>query len=79
MTKIYLSIRNARGQMQSIDPQNIPVDASAEVRAAAEALAAAMAPKRGRGRPVGYRCSPETVAQMVASRMATLAARKAEG
>ena len=76
MAKIYLSIRNARGQMQSIDPQNGPADASPEVRAAAEALAAAMAPKRGRGRPAGYKCSPETVAQMVASRMATLAARR---
>ena len=76
MTKIYLSIRNARGQMQTIDPQNVPADASPEVQVAAEALALALAPKRGRGRPAGYRCSPETVARMVESRLATLAARR---
>lgn len=35
MTKIFLSYRNAKGQMKSVDPMNVPADAPQDVREAA--------------------------------------------
>ncbi len=74
--RIYLAVRNSAGQLRTYNPAELPADVSPDVRAAADAVLAAVTPKRGRGRPKGYRCSAETVAAMVGARMATLAARK---
>ncbi len=75
---VYLAFRDSKGRMHSVNPAEIPADAPAEVREAASQMLAALAlvkPKGKRGRPAGYKCSPETVAQMVASRRATLEAQ----
>ena len=75
---IFLSIRDGKGRMYSVNPFAIQADLPDDVKQQAQDLirALALAPKRPRGRPVGYKCSPETVAQMVASRQATLAAKR---
>jgi hypothetical protein len=130
MTKLHISFRNARGQMQSVDPANVPEGAPDAVKAAAAAIMGAVAvglpdaaltalvdslsaklaeaevanvalsnanlsltrqvtalmataegeapPKGKRGRPAGYKCSPETVARMTAGRVATMARKRAE-
>lgn len=87
MTKFYLTVsaRNDMGQMQSLKGTALPQDVQAIYDAANRKLAKVNAemdphPKtaKKRGRPVGYKCSPETVAQMVESRLRTLAARKAD-
>lgn len=38
MTKLHISFRNAKGQMQSVDPSNVPDTAPDAVKAAASAI-----------------------------------------
>ncbi len=76
--KIFLSLRDAKGRMHSVNPFDIQEHLPTEVKAQAETLIAAlsMKPKRGRGRPKGYKCSGETVAKMVAGTAKTKAAKR---
>lgn len=80
--KIYIAMRDAKGRVRSYDPANMPADAPEAAHRAAAAIlgrdTVPAQPKGKRGRPAGYKCSPETVAKMVASRQATLAAKRAD-
>lgn len=83
MIKMHLSYRNARGHMQSVDPFNVPAEAPDEIKIVAEAMREVLTvkeaePKRGRGRPKGYRCSDETIARMREGRQRVTEARRRE-
>lgn len=79
MMKIHISYRNAKGQMQSVDPLNMPenVDVPLEVAVAAQAIVKAMTKGR-RGRPKGYRCDAETRRRMREGQQARWRRIKAE-
>lgn len=73
MIKMHLSFRNARGQMQSVNPFDVPDNAPDEIKIVAEAMREVLtvkevAPKGKRGRPAGYKCSAETLAKMAEGR-----------
>ena len=77
MSQVYLSARDSKGRVRTFNPAELPADAPAHVVAAAQALLASQQPKRGRGRPAGYKCSADTVARMAASQRARWAAARA--
>ena len=80
MTKpVFLSIRDSKGRMYSVNPFDIKADLPEDVKSQALNLihAIGLMPKRGRGRPAGYKCSPESVARSVEGRAKTLAQKRA--
>ena len=77
---IFLSIRDAKGRMFSVNPFDIRADLPDDVKAQAVSLihAIGLLPKRGRGCPKGYRPSPESVTRSVEGRAATRARKLAQ-